>query len=56
VGHAGADTLQGGAGPDTLMSVGDATKDSSACGSETDVAKADQIDSVAADCETVNKT
>jgi Ca2+-binding RTX toxin-like protein len=56
VGHAGTDTLQGGAGPDTLKTVGDATKDNSACGSEVDVAKADQIDSVAADCETVNKT
>jgi Ca2+-binding RTX toxin-like protein len=56
VGHAGADTLQGGNGPDTLKTAGDATKDSSACGSERDIAKADQIDSVAADCESVNKT
>jgi len=54
VGHAGADTLQGGAGPDTLKTAGDATKDSSACGSERDIAKADQIDSVGADCETVS--
>jgi Ca2+-binding RTX toxin-like protein len=55
VGHGGADTLQGGAGPDTLKTFGDGVQDVSACGSGLDAAKADQIDSLAADCETVDK-
>jgi Ca2+-binding RTX toxin-like protein len=56
VGHAGADTLQGGAGPDTLKTVGDGVQDTSACGTGIDLANADQVDSIGADCETVNKT
>jgi hypothetical protein len=52
----GGDTLGGGEGPDTLTSNGDATKDSSTCGAGGDVANADTIDVVAADCETVNKS
>jgi Ca2+-binding RTX toxin-like protein len=54
VGAGGADTLQGGAGPDTLKTSGDGSKDASTCGAASDIADADQIDSVAADCETVN--
>jgi Ca2+-binding RTX toxin-like protein len=56
VGNGGADALEGGAGPDTLKTVGDAVKDQSSCGAAIDVADADAIDSVAADCETVNKS
>jgi Ca2+-binding RTX toxin-like protein len=55
VGHGGSDNLQGGAGPDTLKTVGDGVQDVSACGSGADIANADQIDSLAADCETVTK-
>ena len=55
-GGGGGDTLDGGEGPDTLTSNGDATKDSSTCGAGGDVANADTIDVVAADCESVNKS
>jgi hypothetical protein len=56
VGHGGADTEQGGTGPDTLKTVGDGVKDASSCGNGIDVADADAIDAVLGDCETINKT
>lgn len=56
VGNGGADTLQGGAGPDTLQTSGDGLKDLSSCGSGGDVASADKVDTVAADCETVHRS
>ena len=40
---------------DTLKTVGDGVKDQSSCGGAIDVANADTIDTVNADCETVNK-
>ena len=55
VGAGGTDTEQGGPGPDTLKTVGDGVKDFSLCGNGVDVANADQIDGVSADCETINK-
>ena len=56
VGNGGADALVGGANADTLKTVGDGVKDQSSCGGAIDVANADTIDTVNADCETVNKT
>jgi Ca2+-binding RTX toxin-like protein len=56
VGSGGADTEQGGAGADTLRTAGDGSGDHSSCGTGADVANADKIDSVDADCETVNKS
>ena len=55
VGNGGADALVGGANADTLKTVGDGVKDQSSCGGAIDVANADTIDTVNADCETVNK-
>jgi Ca2+-binding RTX toxin-like protein len=56
VGNGGVDNQEGGAGADTLNTAGDGNQDKSSCGSESDVANADKIDVVNADCETVNKT
>ena len=56
VGNGGADALVGGGHADTLKTVGDGVKDQSSCGGAIDVANADTIDTVNADCETVNKT
>jgi Ca2+-binding RTX toxin-like protein len=56
VGGGGKDNLQGGPGADTLQTKGDGVKDSSSCGAGGgDVAKADKLDAVAADCETVQR-
>ena len=46
----------GSAGPDTLNTNGDALADNSSCGTGTDTANADTIDTVAADCETVHRS
>jgi Ca2+-binding RTX toxin-like protein len=54
IGYGGHDTLQGGAGTDTLRSGGDNLQDVSTCGANADVAYAEKVDTVNADCETVN--
>jgi chitodextrinase len=46
----------GGAGADTLNTGGDGLKDSSSCGTQADIANADKLDAVAADCETVKRS
>ena len=56
VGNGGVDTLLGGAGADTLNTGGDGLKDSSSCGTQADIANADKLDAVAADCETVKRS
>ena len=56
VGNGGVDNVEGGAGADTLNTAGDGKADKTSCGSASDVANADTIDAVNADCETVNKT
>lgn len=50
----GADVIAGGAGADTIASR-DAAADSVTCGTESDAVTADGRDSVAGDCETVDR-
>jgi hemolysin type calcium-binding protein len=54
VGGTGTDTVHGGAGADTIA-VRDNVLDQVDCGSETDNVVADTLDSVAADCESVQR-
>ena len=54
-GGAGADHLDGGAGADTLKAR-DGEVDTVACGSETDAVQADAADTVASDCENVDRS
>jgi Ca2+-binding RTX toxin-like protein len=53
IGGPGSDTLDGMAGDDTLDSVDGAAVDNDLCGDGADSARADDVDTVAADCEQV---
>lgn len=53
-GGPGADTLQGGGGADILRAR-DGEADQVTCGGGTDLAEVDDLDTVAADCETVQR-
>ncbi|HEX8741881.1 MAG TPA: calcium-binding protein [Thermoleophilaceae bacterium] len=53
-GGAGTDSFSGGAGIDSLLAR-DGAAESLACGTEADVAEADQDDATDADCELVNR-
>jgi hypothetical protein len=55
VGGVGTDTINGGAGADTI-SARDNVPDQIACGTETDSVIADTLDTVASDCESVDRS